>query len=381
MDFSVTEDQVTLRDSAFKFAKQELNAGLPERDQAQEFSHENWKKCAEFGIQGLPMPTCYGGTEHDMLSVVLALEGLGRGCKDNGLIFALGAQIWSVQIPILNFASAALKERFLPRLISGEMIGGHAVTEPGSGSDVFSLRTAARRDGDSYVLNGQKTFVTSAPLASVFLVLATVDPAKGARGLTAFLVERNTPGLRVSGHFEKMGLRTTQLAEVFLDDCRVPAGNILGREGGGSAVFNCAMEWERAFILVPALGTMQRLLDECIKYATIRKQFGVPIGKNQAVANKIVEMQLRLETARLLAYRTAWLKSRKRRLTLEPSEVKLHLSESWVQCCLDAMQIHGGSGYIVETGIERELRDSLSSKLYSGTSEIQKVIIARYLGL
>src|SRR6266851_4284729 len=302
MDFSVTEDQVTLRDSAFKFAKQELNAGLPERDQAQEFSHENWKKCAEFGIQGLPMPTCYGGTEHDMLSVVLALEG-------------------------------------------------------------------------------QKTFITSAPLASVFLVLATVDPAKGAGGLTAFLVERNTPGLRVSGHFEKMGLRTTQLAEVFLDDCRIPAGNILGREGGGSAVFNCAMEWERAFILVPALGTMQRLLDECIKYATIRKQFGVPIGKNQAVANKIVEMQLRLETARLLAYRTAWLKSRKRRLTLEPSEVKLHLSESWVQCCLDAMQIHGGSGYIVETGIERELRDSLSSKLYSGTSEIQKVIIARYLGL
>src|SRR5712692_433825 len=381
MDFSWSEDQLVLRDSALKFGRQELNDGLAERDRSASFSMENWKKCADFGIQGLAMPERYGGSEHDPLSVVLAMESLGHGCKDNGLLFALGAQMWSVQMPTLIFGSEGLKERYLPGLISGQIIGAHAVTEPGAGSDVFSLRTTVRLEGSCYVPTGRKTFITSAPMAHVFLVLSTLDPSKGVGGLTAFLVDRETLGLSVPTGLEKMGLRTSALGEVFFDECRIPAENMLGKEGAGSAVFGTAMEWERAFILAPALGSMQRLLDQCMEYACLRQQFGKPIGKNESVSNKIVEMQLRLETARLLTYRTAWLKKMGKRLTREPSETKLHTSECWVQNCLDAMQIHGGQGYMVESGIERELRDALASKIYSGTSEIQKVIIARYLGL
>jgi len=381
MDFSWTDEQLALKNAAIKFAKRELNSGLSERDQRGEFDLNNWKKCADFGVQGLSVPQQYGGSEQDLLSVVLALEGLGYGCKDNGLLFALGAQMWSVQIPLVVFGSEALKAAYLPRLVSGEIIGAHAVTEPGSGSDVFSLRTTATRKGGCYVLNGQKTFITNAPVADVFLVLATLDPSGGSGGLTAFLLERNTPGLSVPGHLQKMGLRTSLLGEVFLDNCQVCADHVLGKEGGGSAVFSSAMEWERSYILAPALGSMQRLIEQSIEYAQVRKQFGKPIAKNQAVAHKIVDMQLRLETARILLYKTAWLKATGKRLSVEPSQVKLHVSESWVQTAVDALQIHGGNGYMVETGIERELRDALASKIYSGTSEIQHNIIAAFLGL
>jgi alkylation response protein AidB-like acyl-CoA dehydrogenase len=232
-----------------------------------------------------------------------------------------------------------------------------------------------------YVLDGAKTFVTSAPLADVFLVVATIEPGSGSRGLTAFLVDRNTPGLSVSAPFEKAGLRTSAMAEVSFAGCRVPDTQLLGRERGGSAVFGVAMEWERSFILAPALGTMRRQLDECVKYARARRQFGQPIGKREPIASKLVEMQLRLETSRLLVDRVARLKQDGRRLTYEPSQVKLHLSESWVQTSLDALQIHGAAGYMVELGVERDLRDALASKIYSGTSEIQRMIVAGFLGL
>src|SRR5712692_2881788 len=184
MDFTWTDEQVALKNAATKFAKRELNSGLSERDQRGEFDLSNWKKCADFGVQGLSVPQQYGGSEQDLVSVVLALEGLGYGCKDNGLLFALGAQMWSVQIPLVVFGSEALKAAYLPRLVSGEIIGAHAVTEPDSGSDVFSLRTTATRKGRCYVLNGQKTFITNAPVADVFLVLATLDPSEGTAGLT-----------------------------------------------------------------------------------------------------------------------------------------------------------------------------------------------------
>lgn len=380
MQFAWSEEEEAFRRAAEEFGAS-LNDGLAERDRAGTFDRSLWNRCAEFGVLGLPIPERDGGTAQELPAVVHALDGLGYACRDNGLLFALGAQLWSVQLPILLFASEELRERYLPGLVGGRLIGAHAVTEPEAGSDALSLRTTARADGDSYVLDGAKTFVTSAPVADVFLVLATLDPALGSPGLTAFLVDRDTPGLAVGAPFEKMGLRTSAMAEVFLSGCRVPAAQMLGRPGGGSAVFGAAMEWERTFILAPALGTMRRQLEQCVRYARSRRQFGAPIGKREPIATKLVEMQLRLEASQLLAYRAAWRKQQGRRLTYEPSQLKLQISESWVQATQDALQIHGGSGYMVELGVERDLRDALASKIYSGTSEIQRMIIASFLGL
>jgi len=380
VDFSWSERATHLYRAAAEFGPG-LNKGLEERDANSELSLDGWRACAEFGVLGLAVPERYGGLGEELPTVARALEGLGYGCCDNGLLFALGAQMWSVQMPILLFGSDEQKERFLPDLVAGRLSGAHAVTEPESGSDVFSLRTTATRDGSGYVVTGHKTFITSAPLADLFLVMTTVDPEKGSGGLTAFLVEKGTSGLEVTQPDEKMGLRTCALGDVFFDGCRVSGEQMLGKPGSGSAVFAAAMEWERAFILAPALGAMQRLIERCIEYSRARRQFNRPIGKNQAVADAIVDMQLRLDTSRLLVYRTAALKQSGRRLTFEPCEVKLHVSESWVQNALAAVQIHGGSGYMRSLGLEREVRDALASRIYSGTSEIQRVIIASYLGL
>jgi alkylation response protein AidB-like acyl-CoA dehydrogenase len=380
MDFSWSQEQLALKTAATRFAQRDLNEGIVERDVRGEFSAAAWKKCAEFGILGLPFPKPYGGG-HDLLTTVLVMEGLGYGCEDNGLLFALGAQMWSVQMPILSFGSDALKERYLPRLVSGDSIGAHSVTEPGHGSDVFGTRTTATRDGDSYVLTGSKTFISNAPVADVFLVLATTDRAKGANALTAFLVDKGTPGLSVSRRLEKMGLRTATMGEVVLDRCRVCADEMLGQEGAGTSVFNTAMDWERSFLLAPYLGTMQRQIERCAKCASVRDAAGKLIAKDEAVASTVVDMHLRLETARLLTYKAAWLKTAGRRLTREPSEVKLQVSETFVRNSDDALQVHGAAGYLEAACAERDLRDARASKIYSGTSEIQKMIIGRWLGV
>ena len=380
MDFSWSEHAIDLHRAAADFGRS-LNSGLEERDADATFSLDGWRACAEFGVLGLAITDSFGGMGEDLPTVAYALEGLGYGCRDGGLLFALGAQLWSVQIPILLHGSEEQKKRLLPALVEGRLLGAHAVTEPEAGSDAFSLRTTAVRDGAGYVLEGHKTFTTNAPVADVFVVLATMDRALGARGVTAFLVERDAAGLSVDEPDEKMGLRTSPMGDVLLDGCRVSADQMLGPEGAGAAVFGAAMEWERSYILAPALGAMQRQLEQCIGYARSRRQFGRPIGKNQAIADTIADMQLRLETARLLTYRTASLKQAGKRLTVEPSQVKLHIGEAWVQNSLDALQIHGGSGYMRELGLERELRDAVAGRIYSGTSQIQRVIIASYLGL
>lgn len=380
MDFAWSDEETALRRGAEEFGAS-LNDGLAERDRGAIFDRELWRRCAEFGVLGLPIPDRYGGSGQNLPTVAHALDGLGYGCRDNGLLFALMAQLWSVELPILLFGTDEQRERYLPGLVDGTLIGAHAVTEPEAGSDAFSLRTTARLDGDDYVLDGSKTFITSAPVADVFLVVARTDPKRGTLGLTAFLVDRHTPGLQVTEPDEKMGLRTSAMGEVAFSGCRVPAGSVLGRVGGGAAVFGVAMEWERSYILAPALGTMRRQLEECVRYARSRRQFGEPIGKREPVAGKLVDMQLRLETSQLLTYRTAWRKQQGGRLTYEPSQVKLHVSESWVQTSLDALQLHGGSGYMVELGIERDLRDAIASRIYSGTSDIQRLIVAGFLGL
>jgi alkylation response protein AidB-like acyl-CoA dehydrogenase len=255
------------------------------------------------------------------------------------------------------------------------------MSEPNSGSDAYSLQTTAERRGDKYILNGSKTFVSNGTIGDLIIVYATVDRSKGANAISGFLVEKDCPGFKVGRALEKMGLRTSPMAELFFDDCEVPVENRLGREGNGKSLFTHSMNWERSCILASAVGAMQRLLDISIRYAHDRKQFGQPVGKFQLVATKIVDMKMRLEEARAALYRTAWLHGKGKSIFLEAALAKLTISENWVKCAEDAIQIHGGYGYMVESELERELRDALGSRLYSGTSEMQRVIAGSLLGL
>lgn len=381
MDFSFTEEQLAFKDSVVKFARTQLKDDVLRRDHEGEFFWEGFRKCAQFGIQGLPIPPEYGGSGADPLTVALAMEALGYGCDDNGLIFSINAQMWSFEIPLLEFGTEEQKRKYLPPLCRGEQVAVHAMTEPESGSDAFSLRaTAVARDGH-YVLNGTKMFITNAPIADVVLVFANVDPDRGLQGVSAFIVEKGTPGFQVSRQLDKMGLRTSPMGEVVLDNCEVAENQRLGPVGSGVAVFNCSMEWERGCILASNLGVMQRQIETCVRYALNRKQFGKPIGRFQAVAHRIANMKVRLETARWLVYRLAWLKQQGKRAVMDAAIVKLYSSECFVQSCLDAVQVHGGYGYMREFGVERELRDAVSGTIYSGTSEIQRNIIAAWLGL
>jgi alkylation response protein AidB-like acyl-CoA dehydrogenase len=381
MDFSWTDEQLALRRSVVDFARQHLADDMVNRDHAGTFSIEHWRRCADFGIHGMPFPEEFGGTGHDVLTTMLAMEALGYGSPDSGLIFAINAQMWAVQIPVLRFGSAEQKEKYLPGLIRGDIIGAHAMTEPDSGSDSFALSTRAERDGDGYLLNGAKTFVSNAPMADLFLVFATLDKRRGFMGITAFLVDTGTPGLTVGRPIEKMGMRTSPMAEVSLQDCRIPASCRLGREGNGGTIFKHSMGWERSCILASCVGTMQRQLDTCVAYAKTRKQFGKSIGSFQAVSHSLVDMKVRLEAARLLLYRAGWLRARGEDATEEVATAKLYISECFVRSSLDAVQLHGGYGYTTEFQIERDLRDAVGSRIYSGTSEIQKELIARALGL
>ncbi len=377
----LTDEQQRLQDSAIAFARQALAYDVVAAEADERFARETWLRCAEFGVLGMPIPEEYGGLGLGLSALLAVMEGLGYGTRDQGLLFSLNAHLWTNSIPILTYGTPAQRQHWLPRLCDGRILGANAASEPDAGSDVFAMRTRAVRDGDAYVLNGTKTFVTNAPLADLFVAYATIDPALGPMGVTAFIIERDTPGCLIGRPLHKMGLRTSPMAEVIFEDCRVPVDNRLGREGRGVEVFECSMEWERGCILASCLGVMRRQLEDCIRHARERKQFGRPIGKFQSVANRIVDMKVRLETSRPLVYRIGALKDAQQEAMLEAAMAKLHVSQSFVQSSLDAIQIFGGYGYMTEQRIERDLRDAVGSTLYSGTSEIQRNLIARALGL
>jgi alkylation response protein AidB-like acyl-CoA dehydrogenase len=381
LDFSLSAEQRELREAAVAFARRELDQDVAKRDAASEFSPEAWRACAKFGVQGMPVPPELGGGGADVLSTVLVMEGLGYGCHDNGLIFSLNAQMWSLEMPLVKFGSPAQRQAYLPGLVSGDLIGVHAMTEPDSGSDAFNMRTRVEQRGDSYVLNGTKLYITNAPIADVVLVFASHPGRTPVAGVSAFLVDKGAPGFTVSRGVGKMGLRTSPMGEVVLTDCVVPAEKRLGPEGAGMAIFNSSMGWERSCILASAVGAMQRQLESCVDYGRTRKQFGRPIGKFQAVAGKIADMYLRVEAARLLVYQAAWLAQQGKPAVAEAAAAKLFASEAWVASSLDAIQIHGAYGYTTDAGVERDLRDAVASRIYSGTSEIQRVILAGMLGL
>lgn len=379
MEFDLTSKQRELQNAAIEFARAELNDDIPARDAENSFSHAGWKKCADFGVMRLPIPEQHGGSGADPITTIAVMEGLGYGCRDQGLLFSINAHLWTNSIPIVTYGTPEQIAEHLPGLCDGSLIGANGASEPGAGSDIFSMQTRVSRDGDNYILNGSKIWVTNAPVADVFVVYGTLDPSRGVLGICGFIVEKDTPGFSVGPVLDKMGLRTAQMSEIFFKDCRLPASARLGREGLGAEVFSCSMAWERASILATCLGTMRRQLERCIDYARTRKQFGQPIGKFQSVANRIVDMRMRYETARLLLYKVGWLIETGKSTHLDAAMAKLYVSESFLQSCLDAVQIHGTAGYMKELEFERELRDAVGSRLYSGTSEIQRNIIGKQL--
>lgn len=382
MDFALSEEQKILRDNIVRFARAALNPGVAERDRDQAFSRELWRKCGEIGIQGLPVPEQYGGSGCDPLTTAIGLEALGYGCKDGGLVFSLCAHLLSCVVPLWQHGNEAQKQRYLRGLCDGTLIGVHAMTEAGSGSDAFALRTRAEPDGSGFRINGTKTFISNGPVADVVIVFAMTDPTKGYHGgVTAFLVERGAPGFAAGPKFEKMGLRTSPIGELVFTDLRVPAEAVIAGVGGGSAVFTSAMDWERICLFASHVGAMERLLETAIAYARTRSQFGQLIGKFQAISHRSADMKVSLEAARLLVYRAAWRLEHARSASLDAAMAKLFVSESLLQAALGTVQIHGGYGFMTEYEVERALRDAVGSTLYSGTSEMQRNIIARWLGL
>ena len=381
MDLSWSAEQLDLQRAVREFAAGSLNDDIAARTDNGEFRRDLWKACADFGILGMPLPAAFGGSGQDLPTTVLAMEALGYACRDQGLLFSIHAHLWAVTMPVLAFGEPAVREEIMPKLIDGTLIGAHAMSEPDSGSNSYALRTTARREGDAYVLNGTKTFVSNGPVADVFVIFATVNKARGMWGITGFLADRETPGLACSPPFRKMGLSTSPMSEVILEDCMIPVSRRLGKEGQGHAIFSHSMAWERTCILASQLGGMEHQLDTCLRYVKEREQFGKPIGDFQLVASRIVDMKLRLETSRLLLYRAAWKQSMGEDITMDAAMVKLYLSECAVQSALDAIQVHGGYGYMADFGVERDLRDAVGGMLYSGTSEIQRLVIARAMGL
>ncbi|MEL6865508.1 MAG: acyl-CoA dehydrogenase family protein [Bacteroidota bacterium] len=383
MDFSWPEEYTQYQQQVVEFAQGELNEGVIENDETQSFPMDLWRKCAEFGIQGLALPAQYGGPleEVDFLRAMLAMEGLGYGCQDNGLPFAMNAQMWTVQTPILHFGSEEQKSRYLPAMASGQIIGSHALTEPEVGSDVFSMQLKAEKVEGGYLLNGQKHLITLGPICDFSLVFANSRPNLGKWGVSAFLVDKGTPGFKQSAKMSKMGMRCVPIGAFDFEDCFLPEEQRLGGEGLGFSILNHSLEYDRCCILASQLGAMQSQLEEAISYAKSRTQSGQSIGKFQSVANRIVDMKLRLESSRLLLHKTAWLKKEGRPAMIEAALLKLYLSEAFIESSIDSMRTFGGKSYLVQHGIERNLRDAVGGVLYAGTSDIQRNIVAKLLGL
>ncbi|MFF3291995.1 acyl-CoA dehydrogenase family protein [Streptomyces sp. NPDC003023] len=375
-----TKEQQALREGLAPLLAQ-LNEGHIERDAAAEFPREAWRLLAATGILGLPFDEQYGGLGQSLTTTMYVLEGLGEGCRDAGLNFCVCTHLVAAGVPLQRFGSAALKERHLPGICSGELIGAHAISEPDSGSDALAMRTRARREGDTYVLNGSKAFVSNGPVADVFTVYARTSDRPGPLSITAFLLDRDTPGLSLGRPLAKMGLRTSPLCELYLDDCRVPAERVVGRPGGGFLVLDHVMRWEILCSFIISAGEMRHRTDACVDYARTRHQFGQPIGSYQAVSHKIVDMATGTETSRRWLYETARKMTRGENVTQDIAMAKLVTSEAGVASALAAVQIFGGNGYMAEYGIESQLRNAVAGTIYSGTSETQRNRIAALLGL
>lgn len=382
VDFAISPRQRELCAETVRFARQELGGRTDESDRSGSLDTEGWRKAAEFGALGWPVPREHGGSGFDPLTSALAFEALGYGCSNNGLLFAINNHVWACAIYLVKHGTERQKARWLPELCRGAVVGAHALTEPQAGSDMLALAATAHRDGSGWVLNGTKTFISNGSCADLFVTFARTSESEGSeRALSAFLVPADAPGVRVTRELEKAGLRGAPMGEIQFSDVRLDADQLLGREGAGYQIFTSTIEWERGFLFASGVGTMRRLLETCVEHAAKREQFDRPIGTFQAVSHTLADMRIRLELAQLTLYKFGWLKREGRLAMLESSILKLVVSEGLLETALEAVQLHGARGYLTEGGIEREVRDALAGTIYGGTSQIQRSIIASLLGL
>ena len=359
-----------------------LNAGWQEDDQTGTFGQNRWNALVEAGLTGLVTSEEMGGLDLTVPELTEVLEALGYMCEDAGLGFSLATHLCSTCLPVAKFGSDALKNELLPLLVEAKSVGAHAITEPDSGSDAFAMKTTATRDGDDYILSGDKCYISNAPIADICVIYARTHPTKGALGgFSAFAVDCDAKGFGIGKPRKKMGLRTAPMADLYLDAVRVPAGRLIGREGQGFSILDYVMRWEILCVFALQVGEMRRQLDRCISYAKSRKQFGAPIASFQAVSHRVADMHMRLQSARSWLARMVIAMEGGGQASLEIAGAKLAISEAHVANSIDAITLHGGAGYMSETGIESQLRNAIGGLIYSGSSDIQKNRIAAMLGL
>ena len=375
IDFTLSREQEMLRDTVRSFAEAVLKPRAAELDRSREFPLDNYRRCAEMGLTGMMIPEEHGGAGFDGVSYVIAIEEVSRACASTGVILSVNNSLFCV--PVLRFGTGLQQKKYLGPHARGERIGAYCLTEPGSGSDAAAMRTTAVRRGDKYILNGSKVFVTNGVAAHTFLVYATLDPKLKHKAITAFLVDRDSPGLRLGKPEPKMGITCSGSVEIVFDNCEVPAENRLGDDGQGFSIAMNTLDGGRIGIASQALGIGRAALEESITYSQSREAFGGPISRFQAIQWKIADMATELDAARLLTYRAAWARDHQPRCGLEASMAKLFASEACMRAAKEAVQIHGGYGYISEYTVERLFRDAKITEIYEGTSEIQRLVIAK----
>ncbi|MEW5865315.1 MAG: acyl-CoA dehydrogenase [Bacillota bacterium] len=377
MDFSLTEEQEAMRKMAAEFADREISPHARENDATGEYPWENLRKLAKCGYLGMMLPEESGGSGVDVLSHTLCVEEISRACAATGVIMEIHNSLTCDGI--YRFGTDEQKARYLPALARGEWMGAFALTEPGAGSDASGIRTVAVRDGDSYVINGTKHFVTGSGEAHVYLLFAMTDPSRGTKGISAFIVEKGVPGLTFGPPEEKMGIRASHAGELIFTDCVVPAENLVGTEGEGYKIALTLLDGGRIGIGAQAVGIARAALDAALKYSKERVQFGQAISNFQAIQWMLADMATEIEAARLLVYRAAHLRGKGVRCTKEVAMAKLFASEVAMRTTIKAVQIHGGYGYTKEYNVERYMRDAKITEIYEGTSEIMRLLIASAL--
>ncbi len=373
MDFDLSEEQKMIQETIRKFAKEEIAPVASENDKKGQFPREIFTKMAELGFAGTPIPEEYGGAGFDYISHAIVAEEIGR--VDSSLRGTYSVQVSLVELPIYKFANEEQKKKYLPKLTSGEWMGCYGLTEPDAGSDPASMKSTAVEDGDYYVLNGQKTWITNAGIADLAIVYAKTDKEAGARGITAFLVERGMEGFSTKDLHDKLGLRASNTGEIYLENCRVPKENVMGEVNKGFKIALSTLDFGRYTVAAGCVGSAQGCIDICKEYATQRIQFGKPIASFQLIQQLIADMVVECEAARLLVYRAGHLKNKGVRNTRETSIAKYFSSEMVNRVAYKAVQIHGGYGFSGEYDVERFYRDARINTLYEGTSQIQQLII------
>ncbi|WP_453992932.1 acyl-CoA dehydrogenase [Bacillus nitroreducens] len=377
MYFKLSEEHEMIRKMVRDFAKNEVAPTAAERDEEERFDREIFDKMAELGLTGIPWPEEYGGIGSDYLAYCIAVEELSRVCASTGV--TLSAHTSLAGWPIYKFGSEEQKQKYLRPMAQGEKIGAYGLTEPGSGSDAGAMRTTARLEGDHYILNGSKIFITNGGVADIYVVFALTDPSSKHKGTSAFIIESDFPGFSVGKKEKKMGIRSSPTTEIVFEECRVPKENLLGKEGEGFKIAMMTLDGGRNGIAAQAVGIAQGALDAATEYAKERIQFGKPIAAQQGVGFKLADMATNVEAARLLTYQAAWLESEGLPYGKESAMSKLFAGDTAMKVTTDAVQIFGGYGYTKDYPVERYMRDAKITQIYEGTQEIQRLVISRML--